>query len=169
MDTTTLYKLMILYMLKRVNYPLINVQISTFFLNKGYTTYFVLQEVLTDMVNSKYIETSSYNNADHYEITPHGEETLKFFDNKLSLLIKSDIDEYLRENKYEFRNENMVTADYFQGTNSDYIAHLCVREENSTLLEINIACVNAEQASTMCSKWKDASPDIYKSIIKALS
>ena len=169
MDTTTLYKLMILYMLKRVDYPLTNVQISTFFLNKGYTTYFTLQEVITDMISSKYIETVNQNNSDHYEITPLGDETLKFFDNKISILIKSDIDEYLRENKYDFRNESNVTADCFPGSNSDYIAHLCVKENNATLIEINISCVDESSATQMCQKWRDASPEIYSYIIKSLS
>ena len=160
---------MILYMLKRVNYPLTNVQISTFFLNNGYTSFFNIQEVITEMTDSKYIEIINHSNSEHYEITALGEETLKFFDNKISLSIKSDIDEYLRDNKYEFRNENNITADCFPGSNSDYIAHLCVKENNSTLLEINILCSDINQANNMCKKWRDASPTIYKNIIKTLS
>ena len=39
-DSTTLYKLMILYMLSKVNFPLSNVQISTFMLDNEYTLHF---------------------------------------------------------------------------------------------------------------------------------
>mgnify|MGYP000709529207 CR=1 FL=1 len=35
-----LYKLIILYMLDKVDFPLTNSQISEFILNEGYTTYF---------------------------------------------------------------------------------------------------------------------------------
>lgn len=45
-DSTTLYKLMILYMLSKVNFPLSNVQISTFMLDNEYTSYFTFQEQL---------------------------------------------------------------------------------------------------------------------------
>ena len=38
-----LYKLIILYMLDKVDFPLTNAQISEFILGMGYTTYFKLQ------------------------------------------------------------------------------------------------------------------------------
>ena len=38
-ETFTLYKLIILYMLNKVDFPLTTSQISEFVLDKGYTTY----------------------------------------------------------------------------------------------------------------------------------
>ena len=40
-EPMTLYKLMILYMLKQVNFPLTSAQLSNFFLEHEYTTYFL--------------------------------------------------------------------------------------------------------------------------------
>ena len=37
-DPITLYKLMVLYMLKQVNFPLTNSQLTSFFLGHEYTT-----------------------------------------------------------------------------------------------------------------------------------
>ena len=45
-ETYTLYKLIVLYMLDKVDFPLTTSQISEFILDKGYTTYFRLQETL---------------------------------------------------------------------------------------------------------------------------
>ena len=39
-ETFTLYKLIILYMLNKVDFPLTTSQISEFVLDEGYTTYF---------------------------------------------------------------------------------------------------------------------------------
>ena len=39
-STFKLYKLIILYMLNKVDFPLTNSQISEFILDEGYTTYF---------------------------------------------------------------------------------------------------------------------------------
>ena len=47
-EPMTLYKLMNLYMLKQVNFPLTNAQLSNFFLEREYTTYFTLQQALKD-------------------------------------------------------------------------------------------------------------------------
>ena len=41
-EPMTLYKLMNLYMLKQVNFPLTYAQISDFFLSREYTDYFTL-------------------------------------------------------------------------------------------------------------------------------
>ena len=43
-ETLTLYKLIVLYMLHKVDFPLTTAQISDFILEQGYTTYFKLQE-----------------------------------------------------------------------------------------------------------------------------
>ena len=42
-DSFTLYKLIVLYMLQKVDFPLTNSQISEFVLDKEYTNYFTLQ------------------------------------------------------------------------------------------------------------------------------
>ena len=49
-NATTLYKLMILYMLSKVNFPLTNSQMSTFMLEKQYTDYFTFQETINSLV-----------------------------------------------------------------------------------------------------------------------
>ena len=46
-EPLTLYKLMILYLLKSINYPLTNNQLSAFFLDYEYTTYFTLQQAIS--------------------------------------------------------------------------------------------------------------------------
>ena len=48
MDTSfKLYKLIVLYMLNKVDFPLTNAQISEFILDEGYTTYFKLQQAIS--------------------------------------------------------------------------------------------------------------------------
>ena len=42
-EQLTLYKLMILYLIEKVDFPLSNSQISEFILDKGYTNYFTVQ------------------------------------------------------------------------------------------------------------------------------
>ena len=51
-ETFTLYKLIILYMLNKVDFPLTTSQISEFILDEGYTSYFKLQETLAELSDS---------------------------------------------------------------------------------------------------------------------
>ena len=52
-EPLTLYKLIILYMLQKVDFPLTNAQISGFVLDKGYTTYFHLQQAISELIDSE--------------------------------------------------------------------------------------------------------------------
>ena len=61
-ETFTLYKLIILYMLKKVDFPLTTSQISEFVLDKGYTSYFKLQEALSELAQSGLIRTETTHN-----------------------------------------------------------------------------------------------------------
>ena len=60
----TLYKLIILYMLQNVNFPLSNTQISDFILEKEYTNYFHLQEALSELQDTKLIEIEKVRKRD---------------------------------------------------------------------------------------------------------
>lgn len=83
LESSTLYKLIILYMLNKVNFPLTNSQLSEFFLEKNYTTYFTFQQVITELVDSHLISVEIVRNSSYYHITSDGSQTLGFFVNKI--------------------------------------------------------------------------------------
>lgn len=167
-EPMTLYKLMNLYMLKQVNFPLTNAQLSNFFLNQEYTTYFTLQQALNELLEAGLIKKETLHNSSRYEITKEGEETLDFFCNKISPAIIEDMDEYLKENRFRMRNEVGLVSDFYKSTNQEYIVHCEVREGKTVLVNINIAVPDKEQAEIMCNHWKDRSQEIYSYIMKTL-
>lgn len=160
-DATTLYKLIILYMLDKVNFPLSNSQISEFILDHQYTNYFTIQEVISALVSDNFISVLSYRNSTQYKLTSEGAETISFFANKISPAIREDIDTYLRENSYELRCETNTISDYYRTTNGEYMVHCLIREGNNTLIELNVSVPLEKQADSMCARWKDSSQEIY--------
>ena len=104
-EPMTLYKLMNLYMLHQVNFPLTNAQLSNFFLDREYTTYFTLQQALNELLDAGLVKKETMRNSSRYEITKEGEETLEFFGKNISPAIVSDMDEYLKQNRFRMRNE----------------------------------------------------------------
>ena len=71
-ESFTLYKLIILYMLNKVDFPLTTSQISEFVLDKGYTSYFKLQEALSDLTQSDLIRPETTHNRTLYHLTENG-------------------------------------------------------------------------------------------------
>ena len=73
-----LYKLIILYMLDKVDFPLTNSQISEFILDEGYTTYFKLQQAINELLESGFIREESTHSRTFYHLTEEGEQTIQF-------------------------------------------------------------------------------------------
>ena len=138
-DPITLYKLIVLYMLKKIDFSMTNAQISNFVLDQGYTTYFTLQSVLAELTEAGLIHQETIQNTSFYTITPEGEETIGFFGNKISRSIRDDIDKYLKENKMQLRNEVSVIADYYRNTVGEYSVRCRVKEKNSDLIDLTLS------------------------------
>lgn len=163
-DTFMLYKLMILYMLDRVDFPLTESQISQFILDKGYTSYFNLQIAINELVEIDFIRPTQERNHSLYEITEQGKEAIELFEFKISDPIKLDILNYLKEQKIELRNESLISSDYYP-SNNEYIAQCSIKERNQTLLEIKITVPTQEQAIHICDSWKEKNEEIYQYLI----
>ena len=167
-EPMTLYKLMNLYMLHQVNFPLTNAQLSNFFLDREYTTYFTLQQALNELLDAGLVKKETMRNSSRYEITKEGEETLEFFGKNISPAIVSDMDEYLKQNRFRMRNEVGLISDFYKSTNQDYIVHCEVREGKAVLINLDISVPDKEQAEIMCNHWKDRSQEIYAYVMKSL-
>ena len=167
-EPMTLYKLMNLYMLKQVNFPLTNAQLTNFFTEHEYTTYFTLQQALNELEDAGLVHKEASHNSTRYDITREGEETLNFFGKNISSAIIEDMNQYLKENKFRLREEVGTSADYYKATGQDYIVHCEVREGKTVLIRLDLALPDKEQAEAMCSNWKEKSQEIYSFAMKTL-
>ena len=100
-EPMTLYKLMNLYMLHQVNFPLTNAQLSNFFLDREYTTYFTLQQALNELLDAGLVKKETMRNSSRYEITKEGEETLEFFGARNIIILEQTVQETGFEAKAE--------------------------------------------------------------------
>lgn len=167
-EPLTLYKLMILYMLKQVKFPLSTAQFCDFFLEKEYTTYFTVQQALSELLSANLVRVETARNTSRYEITRDGEETLTFFGKNISAAIVEDMNQFLSDNKIRLRNEIGTSADYYKTPNQDYMVHCEVREGKNILVEVNVATATKELAEIMCDNWQGSSQKIYETIVKEL-
>ncbi len=167
-DPLTLYKLIVLYMLDRVTFPLTTAQISDFILGKEYTNFLTLQQVFSELTDTGLIEARSANNRTHLTITSEGTETLHFFENRISLAIKSEIHAYFQEKEYILREEVSVVSDYYKSTTGDYEAHLTAKERGVNLVDLTLSVPSKELAESICNNWMTKNQDIYQYLIEQL-
>lgn len=167
-DGLTLYKLIILFMLDKVDFPLTNSQLSQFILDKGYTSYFTLQQAINELIDSNLIRPEIIRNASHYHITPAGVEALRLFEYKIPIAIQNDIIEFFDKNRYQLRNEVEILSEYYPAKKGEYMVNCIVKEKSSILLELKLNVVSEEQAVAICDNWKENSSDVYSYLIKTL-
>lgn len=167
-EPEVLYKLMILYLLDQVSFPLTSSQLSDFFLDKEYTTYFTLQKVLGELQESNFISSRQIGNLTHYTISDDGRATLRYFSNELSSAVTGDMDEYLQKNKYRMRSEVSLTADYYKPDGMDYVVRLRIHEGKQDLLNMELAVPDERSAETIAANWKAKAQPIYQHLIDSL-
>ena len=167
-EPSTIYKLIILYMLDKLDFPLTNTQISDFFLEKDYTTYFNIQQVLGNLVDSDLILTESTHNNTQYSITAAGRDTLTFFQDKISPEIENDIHHYFDAHQMEIKCENSLLADYYKTTRQDYAVRLQLKEKGVSRIDLTLSLPNKELAEAVCSNWRNSSEDVYTYLMDIL-
>ena len=129
-DPLTLYKLIVLYMLDRVDFPLTKSQIGDFILEKEYTNFLTLQQVIGELTDAGLITAQSIRNRTHLSITREGRETLSFFGNQINEGIKTDVNLFFKENEITLRNEVSILSDFYKSTSGEYEAHLIAKDKN---------------------------------------
>lgn len=167
-ETFTLYKLIILYMLNKVDFPLTTSQISEFVLDKGYTTYFKLQEALSELAQSELIRPEMTHNRTLYHLTEEGGETIHYFSNKISPAIRKDIDDFLREKQYDLKEESSVKADYYLNTKREYEVRCQIVENGSSLIDLKLTVPTEKEAETIAHHWNGKSQEIYALLLSNL-
>lgn len=164
----TLYKLMILYLIGKVDFPLSNSQVSEFIIEKGYTNYFNVQRAFHELEEEEMLRIKTIRNMSHYSLTEEGKEAIDMFEYQIPNSIKEDIDQFLDEKEYELRKETDLEADFFPAKRDEYTVHLRIKEKDSLLLELNLNVVSREQAVHICDHWNQMHSEIYSTLIQKL-
>ncbi len=167
-DPLTLYKLIILYMLNRVDFPLTKAQIGDFILEREYTNFLTLQQAIGELIDAGFVTAKSIRNRTHLILTEDGKQTLSFFGNQISDSIKKDIDEYFKNHELEMRNEVSILADYYKSTSGEYEAHLIAKDKGINLIDLTMSVPLEETAISICDNWQKKNQEIYQYLIEQL-
>ena len=167
-DPLTLYKLIVLYMLNKVKFKLSYSQISEFILEKEYTNFMTLQQVISDLQDTELIKTDTLNNRTYFTITDEGRNTLSYFGNRIGEAIIQDIDSFLAQKNLELKNEASITATYYKSTSGEFEADLVAKEKDTILAEIKLSVPTEDMAVTICDNWQDKNQSIYKYLMQEL-
>lgn len=167
-EPITLYKLIVLYMLHKVDFPLTTSQISSFILDRDYTSFFTLQSVLSELSETGMIRLEKIRNTSYYTITDSGQDALHYFQGRISADIREDIDRYMQENKIQLRDEVSIISDYYRNTADEFSVHCIVKEKYANPIDLTITVPDEAQAKTACNNWRKKCQEIYEFVMREL-
>ncbi len=167
-EPLTLYKLIILYMLDQVDFPLTTAQVSEFILEQGYTNFLTLQQAISELTESGLINTRTTRNRTHLTNTKEGTETLHFFENRISDAIREDIAGYFAANEVALRSEVNIHADYYKSTTGEYEVRMVARDKETLLVDLTLSVPDENMAQQMCDKWQKQNQEVYQFLMQTL-
>lgn len=155
-------------MLDKVKFKLTYSQLSGFILEKEYTNFITLQQVISDLQDAELIKADTLMNRTYFSITAEGQKTLSYFGNRIGDAIIADIDSFLAEKHLELKNEASIIATYYKTTNGEYEASLTAKEKDIDLVSIRLSVPTEEMAETICDSWYHKNQQIYKYLVEEL-
>lgn len=167
-DSSMLYKLIVLYMLKIAGYPLTNSDISDYVLIKGYTDSLTLQIAITDLENDQFIKGDKMHNRTYFELTAEGKNTIDSLEDKLAANLKNDIYTYFSINDKAIKSNHTVKKKVYENENGEFVAEMTVLDKKSETMNLKLAFPTKALAAAACDKFENVSTDIYKYIIEKL-
>ena len=159
-------KLLLLYIIKSIKYPISNTQLTDIVLENSFINYFMLQQYVSELISSEFLEYKTQDDdKEIIVLTEKGDKVLFFFKDRISPNKLKLIDEYVRKHVEKIKKELSISADYTVGEDSSFIVNLKAIENNTILIDLNVSVPSKTEAKAICNKWENNSSDIYNKII----
>ncbi|HHW31946.1 MAG TPA: DUF4364 family protein [Clostridiaceae bacterium] len=162
-------KLILLYLIDKINMPLSNLQITKIVLANKFMNYFLLQQHLNELCDDNLLSLETIEEKSTYRITANGKKILSYFPGLIPVGIKSRIDNMVSEIRKNIKNETLITADYYPRSENEYIVTCKISEDNFPLLNLELAVGTKNDARMICKNWEQHSQSIYAEIIELLT
>lgn len=163
-DTLAENKVLILYILNKLKAPINNDALMQLVLSIQDMNYFYFQQFLLDLLEDKYIKEKD----SLYEITELGKETLKLTEDLLPGIIKFRVDNGIKEELDEIKNEVAISSEFVVDDDNNFIVKCKIVENNTTIFEISTFAGSREQAKLISENWEQNANDIYPKMMNLL-
>lgn len=162
-------KLLLLYVIKISKTPFDNNRITEFMLEKNYMNYFLVQQYLSELISSNFIEVISQNSEEIYSIVEKGEVALSYFEERIPDKVKTELNNQFIKVEKEEKIETEIITEYYEKENNQFVVNLKLVENEETLFSVYLDVATKKQADLICARWKENTEYIYQNIVNLLT
>ncbi len=162
-------KLLLLYLINNSDKSLSNNDITEFMLEKNYMNYFLVQQFLSELLDSDLVEVESDKDKESYSITKKGIIALSYFEDRILDEFKNDVNLRFAKSVKERKIETEVVSEFYLKENNQYVVNLKLVENEDILFSMYLDVSNEKQAKKIAENWKKNTDQIYLNIINTLT
>ncbi len=162
-------KVLILYILSKLNEPVTNDNLLQFVISVMDMNYFYFQQFLLDLLEKNYIISFSQDGKQVYQITDIGKEALSLTNDILPGIIKLKVDTSFGKEMKEIKEEEAITSEYVPIGNDNYTVTCKINENNNCIFEVSVFAGSREEAKNIVDNWKENAYRIYPEILNSLN
>jgi predicted transcriptional regulator len=159
-------KLLLLYIINKLDMPVSNSDITQIVLENNLINYFSLQQYLSELIESGFLNDLKEDRKHTLSINTKGREVLQFFTSRIPEKKKTIIDSYLEVHLPNIKSKLEVLCEYEPLKDDSFIVSLKLMNKNGLLMELKLPAASNTEARKICSCWKENSNDIFKNIMK---
>ena len=93
---------------------------------------------------------------------------IHYFKGDISPAIQKDINDFLKDKKYDLKNEVSVKTDYYRTPAGEYAVQCQVLEQNAPLIDLTLTVPSEEEAQTISGNWAKKNQELYALIMEHL-
>ena len=158
----------LLYIIDKSPSNLTKYELIEFLLEKNYIDFFSIQQYLSELIDSDFIEIINNDNKEQYKVLEKGNTALDCFISKIPDNIKKDLEVEFNSQKIQKKKETQVISEYFQREDGQFIVNLRLVENSDTLFSLYLNVATKEQAELISDSWKEKTDLIYSETIRLL-
>ena len=162
-------KLLLLYIINRLNLPVSNAQLTELVLKNNLMNYFILQQYIDELASTEFLKYSDISGSKRLVITDKGKKVLEMFRERVSIKKSEIVNEYIEKNLEDIKKDVTVAADYTIENKDDFIVSLKAMENDKLLIDIRMNVPSNKKARDLCTKWKENCPELYEKIAGILT
>lgn len=167
-------KVSILYVLNKLDREITESDLFKFISPINNINYFYYKQLLTDLVESKLIESytkdeDDENNRTIYKITSEGKDSLILTIDVLPGLKKLKADTALEKELPNITQENSIITEYVPEDEHSYTVKCKIIENNQTIFEVRTFAGSNEQAKLISENWQNNAYTIYPKLLSLLT
>lgn len=162
-------KILILYILKKVDKPLSHKELLELILTVADINYFYFQQFLSDLLEDNYITKYVEDDMELYELTEDGTQALELTLDLIPGITKLKIDSQFKQSLDSIKDKFSISAEYNPISEKEFIVTCKIIEEHTTIFKLETYVGSKEQASNIVNNWNKNASEIYPKILDILT